>query len=828
MIRLSLLPGIELIDAAGRQIDPVLRQPKRLAVLAYLALAGRGALRQRDAVVALFWPEATARRARQALNATTHFLRQHLGATAIVSRGPGEIGLSPDLIWCDAAMFQGTVEEDPAVALRLYHGDLLAGLFIDAGPEFDHWLAGERRTLREHAAAAARRLAACAEHEGQVEDALDWARRRFDLSDNNETAVQDVLALMGRVGERAGALELYERFATHLAQEYHGTRPSAETRALIEAIRAAPISASGIRTSGHIGPADIVSVNEPMPAQTAPLNVAGSAGAASELPSAVSPRPAPVAANSPSRGRRLPQPVTVTAAAFLVVVVGFALWLVTGRSEAASADESMLQHPRIAIEPFATPDTSSASRQFAAALNVALVHRLAQVTSFDVVTPGGPLSSRENTLPRAAVPGTVQLRGDVTRLGPKIRINLRLTDAASGAVMKAAEFDGRADGSLALVDVLSERISATVRIAIGHQLKMQRVSAGVGDPRLAALMQDADTDRQRAAELERAGDIQAAARTLALADATVARVERAAPTDANVRLVRSDVLGALAATYLIPPRRDPARLQLLLQRSVDEAARAMAIDDTSTIASEAFGTMSYMYVSLVPLSEDSATAVMVHAQRALRRVVAADPHRAAAWTVLSGLLYSRADYTGAYAAALHAYDVDAFAEYSQELLGRLFLTAYEIGDDVAVSRWCDRMAQRFVQSWTAAYCQLSVLAWLAPRTRRAVADAWIVADSGIRAADADPLTEPRLHMLVAEVLARAGMRDSAAAVVQRAHARGSGDTELAPFEAEARLQLGDRAAAAALLRRYVAEAPSRRAGVLRSRRFAALRSEGSF
>src|SRR5512134_3132103 len=87
MIRLQTLGHIDLRDGEGKEIGSVLAQPKRLALLAYLALAGSGRFRRRDTVVSLFWPEQDGERARGALRQALRFLRNELGGEVIVSRG---------------------------------------------------------------------------------------------------------------------------------------------------------------------------------------------------------------------------------------------------------------------------------------------------------------------------------------------------------------------------------------------------------------------------------------------------------------------------------------------------------------------------------------------------------------------------------------------------------------------------------------------------------------------------------------------------------------------------------------------------------------------
>lgn len=797
MIRLSLLPGVELTGADGHPVRPVLQQPKRLAVLAYLALAGPGAFRQRDSILALFWPEATADRARQALNASTHFLRQHLGAAVIVSRGAGEIGISPETgqLWCDAIAFRAAVDDDPAGALTLYRGDLLDGFFIDAGPEFDRWLDSERRRLREAATEAAHRLADAAERRGAAAEALGWARRRVELAEHDETAVQATIAMMGRLGDRAGALELYDRFATRLAQEYEGARPAPETSAIVDRIRAAhapPPPTAVSRPGGDVRVSMGVAVS-PSPGHT----------------SAPAPRMSGRAVHSGRNG------VVVVAAIGAMALSGVAFQ--PGRPSDVTARP---ERPRVAITALGAPDSTTASARVAAALTAALTDRLARVPSIEVLTPGTP-----GVAPGAPVAADFVVGGAVFRAPTGVRVDLQVTDAHSGAAVKTAELDASTgDDALAPVDTLAGRIGTLVRNTLGRQLRIRRLSASLGDRRLTALMQDADAEQDRADELGRSGEPRAAVRALASAAATLQRVEAAAPATVDARLTRAGVLGGMAIAYLMPGMHGEERVEPLLRESVAEAGRGVALDPRSAAAAAAFGSLGYTYWLFVPLPRDSAAVLATRAESSLRRAVRLDPQRADAWNTLSVLLLLRGDFEGAYVAAAHAYDTDTYAQHTREILSRLFVTAYEIGDDSAATRWCAETTRRLARTWDPAYCHLSLLAWTGRPDRRGIAEAWRYAAAGARASDADPSTAARLHMFVAAVLARAGLRDSAMAVARRARAGDvAGDLEIIPLEAHVRLLLGDSTGAAGLLRQYLATAPSRREGVLKSRRFVALR-----
>lgn len=239
MIQLRTLGGLDLTDPDGRgELHTILVQPKRLAVLVYLALADSHRFRRRDALVTLFWPELDAEHARGALRQTLRFLRGELGPGVLISRGEEEIGVNREALRCDVIEFDLACEAaDWARAAEIYRGDLLAGVFIaDVSPEFEHWLENERGRLRRRAAAAAWSIVEVAERVGDLVTAAPWARRAVELSPDDEAAVRRLMRILDRKGDRAGALSAYEAFRLRLAAEY-GAVPSPETEALLESIR---------------------------------------------------------------------------------------------------------------------------------------------------------------------------------------------------------------------------------------------------------------------------------------------------------------------------------------------------------------------------------------------------------------------------------------------------------------------------------------------------------------------------------------------------------------------------------------------------------------
>jgi DNA-binding SARP family transcriptional activator len=87
MIDLRTLGALELTSADSSAVGSVLAQPRRAALLCYLALATPRGFHRRDTLFSLFWPEYDAEQARHALRQSVYFLRRTLGAKTIVSRG---------------------------------------------------------------------------------------------------------------------------------------------------------------------------------------------------------------------------------------------------------------------------------------------------------------------------------------------------------------------------------------------------------------------------------------------------------------------------------------------------------------------------------------------------------------------------------------------------------------------------------------------------------------------------------------------------------------------------------------------------------------------
>src|SRR6266576_4467450 len=237
MSELRMLGTLDLKGTDGRAVHSILAQPKRLALLAYLAVHTAGA--RRDSVVALFWPELDTAHARGALRQSLRFLRRELGDGILNGHSDEALAFEPATVWCDVAAFEQACKAgQPGQALQLYRGGFLEGCFVSGGsPELDRWIAAERTRLGHLAVRATADVVEHAEREGDLPTAVRAARHGVALDPDDERALARLVALLDRSGDRAGALSAFETFRRRLQQEYHAT-PSPETAARIQAIRA--------------------------------------------------------------------------------------------------------------------------------------------------------------------------------------------------------------------------------------------------------------------------------------------------------------------------------------------------------------------------------------------------------------------------------------------------------------------------------------------------------------------------------------------------------------------------------------------------------------
>ena len=442
MIELRTLGSLELTSAESATAGGVLAQPRRAALLCYLALALPRGFHRRDTLLALFWPEDNAERARHALRQSVYYLRRALSANAIVSRGDDELSLASGQVVCDAWEFETAVAEGRAMdALSLYKGELLAGFHVSDAPDFERWLETERARLRELAREAAWTLSAAREHGGDSAGAAEAARRAVALAPVDEIALRRLVLLLARIGDRAGAVRAYETFAKSLREEYE-LELSAETQMLVAKIRAESV--------------------EPA---TAALGQVSDPSVAGQMERSEEGLQDPPIFASPARAPRARGLVAAT------LIVALLLALAAGQSRTQSRVRIAAAHPpaigaptpAIAVLPFASPDRQLSSWGEGLvdliSLDLSGIPGLRAVDSRTmlarwrerVATGGVPdlttaLDVAERTGARYAVMGSVMARGSDLVLTGAVH------ELAGRRVLATARSEAPADSIFALVD----------------------------------------------------------------------------------------------------------------------------------------------------------------------------------------------------------------------------------------------------------------------------------------------------------------------------------------------------------------------------------------
>jgi DNA-binding SARP family transcriptional activator len=456
MLRLTTLGAMDLRDRHGHPLREVLAQPKRVALLTYLAVEGSSGPVSRDRLLAAFWPESDEARARNALSQALHHLRQALGPGLIESQGPHRIGVDAARLWCDATVFAEAVERgDVGLALDLYRGEFCPGLYVSGSPDLEHWLDEQRRRLRGRAFAALRTAGEQMVARGEGEAAARAARRALAMHPDDESDVRALLELLRRSGDVAGALLAYREYEQRLADDLE-TKPAPETRQLVEEMRrrrdAAPAASAEIRNVAPASPPP--PVRAPAPGE-----------------------PAPPAKGSPGRARRA---AIFTAAAVLAVVAAVGIW----RSRA---------HDTIPVD-----DNAVTTFPFAVTGDPALAYlRDGMVDLLDARLDGaGGLRTIDPHAVQAAVargPGSAAIGpgmggrlstqlgarlfilGEIVATSGRVHLGATLYDGVNDRPVTHASADGDAAQLFALVDALAGQLLANR--PQGPDTRLTRVAA---------------------------------------------------------------------------------------------------------------------------------------------------------------------------------------------------------------------------------------------------------------------------------------------------------------------------------------------------------------
>ncbi|MDB4950653.1 MAG: Protein kinase [Gemmatimonadetes bacterium] len=843
-LSVASIPTVIRIEVLG---DPVLRRPegpvtgraayrRRVALLAILA-AARGRPVGRERLIGLLWPEQPADSARHALSEALYVLRKELGDDTFVAVGD-EVALSARRVATDLDEFERGLEEGRAgEVVRLYRGPFLDGFYVSDAPDFERWVDAERDRLARVWARAVEGLAEAAEAAGEPVAAADWWRELAARDPFSSRVALRLMRALLAAGEHTAALR-HGAAHTGLLHDELGVGPEPELCAFVEQLRAravplppprpVPPREALLPAAEHVPPIEAdpepgseegpgaetepgarsPGSVEPQPFALAPAEPS-TEGAAATKPSATAPKPA-------DRRRR----ALVYGAALLVVAAGVAIPIAGARRRAPPPVAAAPRYDprRIAVLYFDDDSRGGELGYLARGLTEMLIHDLSQVPALDVVSRNGVKPYREGNLPLDSVAARLRagsvVEGSVQGAGDSVRVTVQLIDANAQSHLESRVIVRPLGNVLALESALADEVSGFLRRRLGREVRLRQAAAETESPEARELVLRAEQARADAlgmAGQRHALDQRSAAGLLERADSLLRRAEAADPAWARPSVLRGEVALALAG------RAGLARSPALLARAVGTADRVLARHPRYAPALALRGLALWRRVT-----ESADTAGqrdrLDRAERDLRAAVDADSSLASAWATLSQVLRLRGAFAESDLAARHALAQDAYLDEAPDILQRLYFGAMAQGDYAEAGRLCDRGRAQLPDDWRFVECRLTLLRE-DPALPPDPALAWrLVAelerlDPAPRARGAGRSYSPLYRRAsAAAVLARAGHKDSARAVLARARSDAAGDPDLRVSfwldDAYVRVLLGERDEARRLLDAYLKVRPT--------------------
>jgi serine/threonine-protein kinase len=514
---------------------------------------------------------------------------------------------------------------------------------------------------------------------------------------------------------------------------------------------------------------------------------------------AVDIRDAPHQPRSVKSAKRRPQRrgmragLLVGAAGLLALAVAVpVVW--NNRPQAGRALEDSLDPRRVAVLYFDDLSADLELGYLADGLTESLIDELDRVPMLDVVSRNGVSSYRGRELPRDSIARALEagtlLAGSVEPVADDIIVTVRLIDGASGVDFERQGLRLPAENPLAILDSLSTQVARLLRERLGEELRLRQRRAGTESAAAWAALQQGEKTRKEAEELLEADDVAGAWGNYSRADSLLASAE-----DLDSEWVEPRVLrGTIAYRRARLSFGDPAEADDWTLVGLGHAQRALELDPRLPEALDLRGTLRYVRWLLRMTPDPTEAAILLRdAEEDLRTAVREDPSVASAYSTLSHLLANKADLVGANLAARRAYEADAYLQVADAVLWRLYTTSYDLEYHADAVRWCAEGGRRFPEDYRFVECELWVMTSNAKDPD--VDEAWRLLGEMVDHTP-EPFREDRAlagQVIVAGVLARAGLADSARNVLMRSSADPDADPtrELLPWQAFVRTLLGN-------------------------------------
>ncbi|MBK9055763.1 MAG: tetratricopeptide repeat protein [Chloroflexi bacterium] len=224
------------LEARGEGTNRTIRLPRRKVenLLAYLAVYPEP--HSREKLATLFWGDTSDEQARTSLRTALVVLRKTLTAAALLTDRE-QVQLNPAFsLWVDVRQFRQTRSTSPETAITLYTDEFLPTLY-------DEWVLAEREQLRRFYSESLLALTQQMRSQSEYARAIGYARQLLALDITQETAHQHIMFCELARGNRAAALDQYDR-CVHALHDELGVSPAPETQALYHWIKQTSLAPS--------------------------------------------------------------------------------------------------------------------------------------------------------------------------------------------------------------------------------------------------------------------------------------------------------------------------------------------------------------------------------------------------------------------------------------------------------------------------------------------------------------------------------------------------------------------------------------------------------
>jgi TolB-like protein/DNA-binding SARP family transcriptional activator/tetratricopeptide (TPR) repeat protein len=441
---------------AGSEDDTLLgkhgQQRRTLALLAVLSAVGKRG-RSRDQLLLLFWPDATQSRARHSLDQMLYAIRSSMDEAVFMGIDP--VRLNREVVGSDVGDFHDALERgDLKGAAEQYRGPFLDGFYLSDAPEFQQWIDAERASLERTYSDVLERVAQSAEAAEDHATAVRWWRKLAEtdpVSGKNATGL--IRALMN-AGDHAAALQYAEHYEAVVAQEL-GTSVGPAVTNLVAEIRAhtntQPVTVSksprlASLPKSHAAPSQSATVDSSV-AQASDsreeTNAEGQTAATFEMPSAPVPAGAtPVDQLQPQRSPRRRSAPYLMGGLVILVLIATALWL---RATRADRTPQAVGEPSIAVLPFTNVSGDQQDAAFVDGLSEEMIAVLAKIGNLRVIARTSAFAFKNSNAGVRRIADSLGvsnlLEGSVQKVGPQLRIQVRLVDARDGSTRWSETYD---------------------------------------------------------------------------------------------------------------------------------------------------------------------------------------------------------------------------------------------------------------------------------------------------------------------------------------------------------------------------------------------------